>query len=652
MIQDLIVRARHATDRISAAQLRRAIELRTQFLTAAAGHNGHEAFPVVPRPEVLTGDVHLADLPDGSPARIDRDRLNGLTIVLGAPGSGKSVMVGRLIETLRRAGIWILATDLKGDDQPAHALPVLEPREAAITTSPPPGLEAGVWFTKLLWLLESSSFIDYGALFIRREHERLTGISRSEISFAELAAALQIQVRTSRVFKEQGYLATAAAALDRMTTGDGGLFSSASMLPWSTRLAHPHALHLSRTTALAARLAVLATLHAYILSGPVRQRTGRALGGLAVLDDARALIRESSLRSTSGVEPFQHAFDTGQSAGLGVLVVAQNLAELPRDLLASADNMILCGPVEGSEVTRLRDRLELTSEQAAYLQHQEAFRALVHLRAGAWTHPFPVRLLPCAADPGALAQERMDAKADLLAGFSTTPWTPATAAAGTPPPSATNPVTKQGTTQGTMPNTAPPPALDPAAHRCLGTILAKPYLLQSEIGKRCGVAGREITATRDALEAAGLVAVHKLGRLVLWEPLEPAARRLGVTFAPLSGRGGHPHRWLCHRIAAWARACGADAFLEHDWHGRRLDVLIRHPNATRAAYEVVLSNSNLDDTLEKLAAFGADTSVVIVADRKAVDRVRRRCGGAGLFQAQLPAILTVQQIIQQTAARI
>jgi hypothetical protein len=666
MLQRLATRLDRSLDRGLRGSIERAITRRETMLISRAERNNHRAFPLLPQTGTFNGPILMGHTPTGEPIGLSPDDFTRLTIVMGAPGTGKSLLAASIVEALQTRGIWIFITDAKS---PANTvlpfgIPMLDPHEAAITLAAPPGQSHDQWLTRTLHLIESSTYLSSGSTHIRRIIDELmrNGRSPHSICLAELAHILHHRAQKTRNFKEQGHLQSAATALDRLSQADGGMFSSTSMLPWTDRLSTSHGLWLRGLPTEAARVATLATLFAAISHQHHLGINDRRLHGLCVLDDARPLIFNTNKQTTSGVNPFLEVVDTAQAVGISVMLLIQSLAEVPQYLVNAASNLLLIGPIDGNELIHLRPRLELDADQTSHLIHQPKYHAVLHCRHVDFTLPFPLRLPGPAyvLSNNDARQKQQRARQQLLANYQPQRWSPPASQpqpakpqrSGQASPAASQPATR------TAASAAPPAAtststptapLDSDAHRLLTALFDHPHWLQSEISTHLKIQGRQLTALRDDLAnaPAPLITIHHLGRFRLLEPTPHAAQRVGRTFASPPGRDSFAHRWLQARIAAHLKKSHTTVAVEHPVQTYHLDVYARTANGDQICYEVVLSTGNLDDVLGKLANFPGDCCL-IVADAKAAKAITQRIAANPLFNQRPPTILTVNKIVAQT----
>jgi len=634
----------------------RAFTRRESQLIARAEANNHAAFPLLPPDGTFNGSILIGHTSAGTSISLTPNDFNRLSIVIGTPGSGKSWLASRIMQSLHKHGIWIFTTDAKstpGTVLPT-GIPMLAPHEAAITLESPPGQTHEQFITRLLHLVESSVYLSSGSVHVRDTIESRRNITgrNDQLCLAEIAHYLHRRTNARGNPKQQQHLQSAATALDRLTQADGGLFSSTLMLPWPDRLTTSHGLWLRGMPVEAGRIATLLTLYAAMAHQHQCGHTDRRLRGLAVLDDARPLIYNTNKETTSGVNPFLEFVDTAAATGIATMILIQSTAEIPESLLSAAGNILLVGPIDGRELLSLRPRLELDSEQISHLVHQPKHHAIMHCRHGDFTYPFPLVLAgpQYVLSQAEAVQQQQHAKAQLLANHHPQRWSPqAPAATAAPTPAPTRSPAHNAATSSTTSHTPTPtpPPLDADAHALLTTLARHPYMMQAELGNAANLSGRHLTRLRDELAAQQLLTVHKLGRYQLWELTTTAAHRIGVTYGPLPGRGGYSHRWLQARIAHWLKQTHPTVAVEHPWQSGHLDVFARSATGNQIAYEVVLSTSNLDDVLAKLASFPGDTFIV-VTDNASARPIRKQIAANPLFHQHAPTVLTLAKLIAQT----
>lgn len=692
--RDPIIRAARArADRSLSDSLRRASERaalrREQRLITRAERNGHPAFPVTPEPRLFgygprtffSGPLTLGHTPGGDPIGLWADALNTLTLVIGPPGSGKSIFLARLINALHESGIWCFITDAKsppGTILPVQ-IPMLEPGQACLTLSHPSGFTREQWIVKLLHLIESTTYLSSGAIHIREMIAALRDEDRARLSFAQIGHRMLQKAKSARRFREQTHLDAAAIAMARLSQGDSGLFSSTSMIPWARRLSRSHGLWLRGLPAESARVVTLATIFAAMGRLACESSGERKLKGLAVLDDARLLVHDLNKQTTSGLNPFLEVCDLAQSSGLGIVLAVQSLAEIPSHLIAAASNLVLVGPMDGKELGQLSPSLELDEAQTHHLIHQHKFHAVLRCRAcEEFSHALPLVLegpesLPSHTEAAASQRESLD---ELLRGFNPVRWSASTPLHPTPDQncqSHTSPDPEPATTRndpagegssgfgpdkpeaGTTEREDDDASarqtssdlLSPTAAAALRTLVGHSHLMQVELGRARNLAGRKLTVTRRELEENGCIRVHSLSRYVIWQPTEEGARRVNEQFTPLAGRGSYPHRWLQHRIRIWLTQSAAEVQIEYPWRGKHLDVFARNPDGALIAYEVVLSLGNLDELVSKVRAFAGAFQIVVV-DRRAAESVCTAMTSGGSALPGHAVVLTLRDIIATT----
>lgn len=191
-----------------------------------------------------------------------------------------------------------------------------------------------------------------------------------------------------------------------------------------------------------------------------------------------------------------------------------------------------------------------------------------------------------------------------------------------------------------------PAPLERKEHGLLLAALNAPYLLQTELGERCGVRGRELTHVRDALVERDLLRVHRLGRSPLWEVTDAGAALLGRSPQQLGGVGQYGHRWVQARITAWLNASLSRVVIEHRGKEGAFDVYGEAADGAKTAVEVVLSLDTLSRALEKLANFNG-RRLIIVADTAAAKKLRRRVSSESLWAAdETLEVMTVGELIK------
>lgn len=645
-VQRLLV----AADRYSNPVLRRssnaAAQERMRRLALQAVTRGHPGWPVLPTAldGIAAGDILLGILPSGVAVRASLQAMNGLTLVVGIPGAGKSTLTLGWAEAVHRAGRWACWIDSKTapGEMLRLSLPVLDPQEASITLTPPAGCAGDVWFAKLRWVLEHSLYIVDATLVLDHTLDRVRPLlpPSREPCLADLYHALANWSWARGSWRDEQLRGTARTTLQRLLDGGHGLFTARKMLPWATRLSHSHGVRLHGVTPDAGRVFVLMLLLAFLEHQTSRSVQDRQLHGLAFLDDARWIVRDLQRSGTSGTDPFQWIHDVAHSKGLGLVVNVQSLAELGHNLVRAATTLVLAGPLHGDDVKYLRTHLQLDSDQADYLQHQLPHHAVVWSSRLGFTYPFPVRLPgpEHLADGGTAAAVQVESKRQLLAGHSQAPWSP--------PQEAGSPLPAQSTVTPLKPRRC-----SPGADKALRAVIAFPWLYQDEVARSIGIRGRELTAIRDEMVQNGYVKAVAVARFVAWEVSEAGAAQVAAAYEPLSGRGSFPHRWLQSRAAAFLRrSCRRveTEFAVGDG-AQRVDVYGELADGTTLAYEIMLGQDNLDETLDKLATLAA-VSTIVVGDSKAAKSAgaaaAKRFGRGG----SRPLITTIAEFVHLTRA--
>ena len=636
---------------------RRAERDRRRRLQDLARVHEHEAFPVLAPPAtVVEGPFLVGSLPAGQPVRLASTCLNGLTLVYGDTGTGKTSLVSRWITSAIEHDLWTLFIDTKTGENEIlqHPAPMLNVDEAAQSLAPPPGCDELAWLVAMLITLETTLWLVSGSQEIIEAYRRVRAVAAEEICFAQLGHHLEQSVRsTKRWSKSLQHQESALAALRRLN-GDGTLFAAAQMLPWERRFKFSHGVRIRDATPEAIRTFALIMLAAFRKHAEAQEWTQRLLRALLVFDDARVIVKDLGRSGHAAVDPMIDAIDKMHASGIGVVVNVQHLSELPKSLIVSARNLILVGQVAGDDARQLQARLQLTPKQKDYLMHQPDYCAVCHLRRHAFSYPFPVTLAPpdCALSIAEARTRQEATKRKMLDGFAPRLWQPPLEV--TPPAQRPAPTPTAGDPGELSQEEAKPPAesagdgLEQAAFALLQSVLTQPHLLQVEHGRCAGIEGRELTAIRDRLVDQDLLRVQRCGRYVLLEPTAAAAKTLGTKLEPLTGRGDYPHRWLQARLASWLEADHPRVEMEYATKLGHFDVYAETATGDRVAGEVVLSMDTLDRALEKLAAFNG-RCILVVMDTAAAKQVQKVVGEGALWSREHAVeVMTVAQLIKAT----
>jgi hypothetical protein len=623
----------------------------------------------LPPPGMYDGQpIPIGTTPDGRELTLSPDDLNGpLSIVVGPARAGKSTLFHGLARHADHHGVIVISLDTKNlpQYQPGHPLPALHAGDLAIGLQPPLGASAVVFRERLRTIIEQTSFVQFGARYILEEWIALEH-SGGPVMLSTIYERIQARLaRASPWSKEAGYLLSAEQALRRICAATE-LFRGEHPLAWEARFTHSYEMRLPGETAEGLNVFTRILIESALQFARLRGWQDRQLRILMLLDDARVLMRRSGRPDHLEVDTLLDAADRGQSSGIAFVLAVQHLGEVDPGLLASANAIVLIGPMSELDIDRLKGRLDLTPDRRHWLLTQPVHQALVHVRRHTWPYPVPITLRP-PPGPDEMAQfahERQRRQEALLALRPAKPApaaptpnhtgrsnpghaaprkaSPGQSSPATAPPSRPTPTASPSADSTAHPTATANPALDPKPHALLVALLQRPWLLQVELGSMVGVQGREITDLRDQLVARGFVRVHALGPLRLWEPTEAGAAAVGRSYGPLSGRGAYPHRWLQSRLAAkWKHEGLRRVEIEFDVPGvGSVDCYAERADGTCLAAEIVLSIETLDRAIHKLGAFNGER-LLVVPDKKASASAR-----AGLARLRVIRILTVRALIE------
>lgn len=638
---------RYRSPRLAAAAQRvaRNGELRALLQAERMGVGAWERLP--PADAFADGRYLVGHQPDGQPVVLSDADINGpLTLLVGPPNSGKTYLMERWMAAADAGGIPVIGVDTKNGPgvQPLHPLPVLEPGEAALSMEPPQGSDARAFLNRLLTLIEQTLYLHSGSGHILEAWQRL--LERTPVGDAvclrQILHDLEERAGQIRSFsKAAQHLESAVVALRRLC-GSHDLFSAVRGLSWAHRFVHSHVLRMRGLPAEAVRIGAMLYCEAFLRHAEAAGWQHRQLRTLFAFDDARVLARSLGRDGHAAVDALLNFMDLAHAGGGGVLLAVQHLGEVSADLVAAANALLLIGPTSAEDVRQLRSRLQLTPAREVYLLQQPAYHAVVHLRNHAWPLPVPVCLAgpAYAMDAQEAAKQRVVRKRALFAGVDVKLWKhqeePPIVAAPRPRPKPPAP----------GPNVVPVERqpLPAEQHRLLVALLDRPWLLQTELGARCGVEGRLITALRDELAQTGLVVVHRFARYTLWEATAAAASRIGRVFEPLAGRGAFPHRFLQRRWAAWMqRACPRVAIVHEIPGVGPVDGYAEREDGTRVAVEIVLSPETLERSVAKLGRVHGERMVVVL------DKTAAKAAQTALTDLLGVEVVTVQEFVKLTA---
>jgi hypothetical protein len=160
-----------------------------------------------------------------------------------------------------------------------------------------------------------------------------------------------------------------------------------------------------------------------------------------------------------------------------------------------------------------------------------------------------------------------------------------------------------------------------AVDRMLGLVLLdEPWRMRSEIAARAGISGRLATSAASRMEAAGLLLVHTLGRVALWEPTPMLAVAIGGPMVPIDSARAWSRQWMRRRTAAWVQRLNGET--------RRLsggaDLIERRPRGEWTAWGFFESLQGIRTRLQGCLDAEADCIELIAVDRSACQTLRRR----------------------------
>jgi hypothetical protein len=617
-----------------------------------AERRGHAPFPVLPTATPCDKGLWLGDLPGGAHFVLAGGRLVDTTILLGRPGTGKSLQQDRWACALNAQGVTACMVDnklLSHDQSRRHPFAQLGPLEAAISLRRAAFMEDGPMWALLLRLLEQVAYLQFGAAELSDAYAALRKDlgTDAELCLAHVAHAVNLKLEAEKKKRPYAtrYLESAVAAARRVLDVDGGLFSATGCVPLERLLDGSVCVHLSQASPEAARL--YSALHAYLQVQRARQqeRSDRSLHVLYMLDDSRLLLGGSSRKDSLDVQANQDLWDKAASAGIGLVAAVQSLSDLPDAIVNEAGNLLMIGPQSPGDLYRLRSRLGLSAAQQEWLQHMPLHQGVAHLRRHEFTAPFPLSMPgPDTLPPvNVTRQAQLEAKALLLDGVCPTKWQPPVAASASPLKS------------GNSDKERPPKAkqLPPQAVTLLKSIAQHPHLLISEavaVAFTEDVHGRTLRGWVQMLEAAGYARIHKLGNAQPIELLDAVASVVGK-IPKLSGRGHFLHNWLMARAATYHTTLGATVRIEHGVDSGRIDVYARLPAGQVVLIEVMMSLSNLESTLAKLGTHTADQRLILCASSAEAAKIKSAIGKRD-WPAAAPQVQTAQAFIRQSKSKL
>ena len=633
-----------------AKTLRAEAERRRAAPRRRAKRNEQEAWGELPPPGAFAdGPFGLGYTADRYPVRLTSRDLNGpVTLVVGPPGAGKTTLLDRIARSAAPSNLGVVMVDTKSPlgAEAQHGLPVLQPRDAALDLRPPQGVSLEAYMHRTQVLVEQTAYVYSGSRYILEIwHDLLEdGQGATDPCMRLILDRLERKLGSTRPWnKAHQHLDSAYNALSRIVTGSD-LFAAVNGMTWEQRFQHSHCLRLNGLSAEAIRFAALLYMEAMQMHAMIRGWSDRKLRTLLILDDARVVARDMHRTGQPAVDVLTNAADLFQAYGIGLVISLQHLGEVSRDLLSSANGVVLVGPITDTDIRALRDRLDIDSHRAHYLKTQAPFRAVIHIRNHVWNRPAPLLLAPPlegkAAEEAHLASVR--ARESMLAGQRTTIWT----SCETSEPDSNGASEENAENQVPSHETPKMATLDEESHKLLVACVTHPYAYQQELGLLAGYSGRVLSSTRMALEDRGLVRGHKCSSYTIWEPTDLGFRAIGREPRKLPGRGSYSHRVLQERWRVHMVRDAARVSIEHTLPKGIMDGTATLQDGSRVGLEIVLSNDTMTNSIEKLLGFDGDRWLVVL-DTKACKLARLCLSDLGTVR-----LLTVMQFMKLSAGVI
>lgn len=541
-------------------------------------------------------------MPSGASAILPKSSMNGMTLCVGMPGSGKTSLMSLIAMQAASLGIGTSFITHKDSGSATHGLAQLSANNAALDLYPPDGATKSDYFAHLLGALENVYFLNYGSHLILRELDSL----EKPCCWSQILHALE--QRRFKDARQAGYQQAAMSALRRLTANDGGLFSTAQGLSWDKRFQIPHEVNLFGISPDQIRYYLSIILWSYLRWTGARRLSDRTLTHLILVDDARLIFRE---RNQPTADVILHNIDVSNAGGGGLTICSQNCHAIDVAYLQSASVVVLIGPQTPEDVGKMRARMQLSSNQSQYLITQPQYHAVLHVRGA---EPIPIKLLdPLTFTPkniGDLSQHRTRL---MLDGYHPKLWEP--------------PAEDKHEEKGSTSTAAKPTDKDaqsetvPATYvAAIATLLKSPWMLQSEWKKAAGLSTKDITQ----MMTHCLIKRYALGRTVFFETTEHTAKVCKLHLPRLPGVGGYKHRWLVARIKAYHEKQGSKGRTEVTLGTQRIDLVVESQDGSKTAYEVMLSDSNLSETINGLLAF--DGARIIITDSKSATKAAKDQG--------------------------
>jgi len=168
---------------------------------------------------------------------------------------------------------------------------------------------------------------------------------------------------------------------------------------------------------------------------------------------------------------------------------------------------------------------------------------------------------------------------------------------------------------------ASPQASMSAVERMLGLVLLdEPWRTRTEIAARAGISAQLATSAASRMEAAGLLIVHSLGRIALWQPTPMLAVAIGGPMVPIHPDRPWARQWLRRRTAAFVRRAGG----ETKRSSGGADLVERRPGAQWTAWGLFESLRGIRERLQGCLDVEADRIELIAVDRASCQTLRRR----------------------------
>ncbi len=276
---------------------------------------------------------------------------------------------------------------------------------------------------------------------------------------------------------------------------------------------------------------------------------------------------------------------TFRKRGVGLIVVSQSPADLPRQLAAVTGTKVSLRVADGASARWVADSMALDREQMGSLLELPFRRAVVH--SPIWPRPLVVDVPELALPEGVERSDWMEAELVRMK------WTP---------PARPDRAVVGPAVNGKNPNAAPsvriaeaPEGLSYEAISYLVKIGQTPLWPAGQRDESLGVSNYRGNKLRGELVEAGCIQLIEAptgrpGNAVTLCELTAQGRAkledLGVRLAHARGRGGLLHQWLQERVRLWAAGNGYQAAVEST--EARADVALEK-DGKRTAVEICVS---------------------------------------------------------------